>query len=117
MFYREIPLPGTVLENDVVTYAATWNGKERRTSSAIFATSIYGNVGKDLYEESQFSFQDRGTTSPAVGNTLFNNIPFAITDDITTPPVLAMSRFAEVSQKSSLLYNCRAAFHIVFFFL
>ena len=54
LFHCETRIPGTGYKNNVVTYAATWKGKEKRPS-AIFATAICrDSEGFDVDEEFGF---------------------------------------------------------------
>ena len=105
LLYKESYLPGANLRNGAVTYEASWKGKGTRPS-AIFATAIHGDVGQNEHDEDMVGIHNANMFHPTIG--MLNNVPFVLSNDISSPGVIAMSRFNEVINNvssSSILYH------------
>ena len=100
---RELIEPGSGFSGDVVTYSATWSSKGSKPV-ALFASTIRGHIGYNTHEENkELSIEDPSTNERTIS--FINTIPFAISDDFSSPGVIAMSRFNRVSMVYSSFHR------------
>jgi len=82
----------------IIKYTTQWKGKPN-VPTAIFATVIRGNIGPDIFEETQVGALNPHVYEPEAD--YHNNVPYGISNDATTCGVIAMSRFHRIKGPQS----------------